>query len=425
LKSDNANRLLVERVTNRVFTGYFTHATTAPNLESLLSGYPQVFETTVCPHCHDHPPGPSLYYWLNIQAVATLPDDWERTLANRTWQLMGESPQLSPLRNTLSHSQILSAFLGGTLILVLSAMVVLPAYGLARRLGPRGYEFRRAALGLALPGLMLMAPQFDQVLALVSATALYLGLRGLASTRTVAVALCAWTAGAVIALGLLLSWAVGVMGVILLTLGLVCAAASRRALFLRESARPRMTFGEGVAWAAGLAAGVLLPLALLYFVAQVDLPGILQHNLANAERAEAQRPHDVWLIFGPLDFVQFLGLPLALATLTALTVRPTRIVFAARDSDEDISAWHPEETQPWYLSINYYTLLLWLTVFGLAVAGRSKAEQGRLLIFLMPLALAAVYLWAGRTTPNRFVLGALFFAQMLVCVVIGARWVVP
>jgi len=60
-----------------------------------------------------------------------------------------------------------------------------------------------------------------------------------------------------------------------------------------------------------------------------------------------------------------------------------------------------------------------------ALAGRSRAEQGRLLIFLMPLALVAIYFWAGRTMPGRRLIALLFCSQMAACLVIGARWMVP
>jgi hypothetical protein len=66
-----------------------------------------------------------------------------------------------------------------------------------------------------------------------------------------------------------------------------------------------------------------------------------------------------------------------------------------------------------------------LVLAGIDLAGKSKSEEGRVLIFLMPLALAGFYLWMGRLRPRPAVVSQLFFAQMLVCVVIGARWFVP
>ena len=71
-----------------------------------------------------------------------------------------------------------------------------------------------------------------------------------------------------------------------------------------------------------------------------------------------------------------------------------------------------------------YALAFWLSLTTIELAGRSKGEQGRILVFMMPLALLAVYFWVGRW-PRRWVVTALFFAQMAVCVVIGGRWFVP
>ena len=144
LKAGNPNQLLVERVTNRTFGGYFNHAASASTIDAFFSGYPDVFNTKICPHCHDHPPGPSLYYWLNIQAASSLPRDWQHNLANATWNLLGNdettyfggSLPLPVMRNTLTNAQILGAFTGGTFVLVLASMVVLPLFGLARLLKP-------------------------------------------------------------------------------------------------------------------------------------------------------------------------------------------------------------------------------------------------------------------------------------------------
>jgi hypothetical protein len=157
-----------------------------------------------------------------------------------------------------------------------------------------------------------------------------------------------------------------------------------------------------------------MPLALLYFVGGVDLPYILKYNLANAALAEARRPYFVWLFYGPLEFVQLLGLPLAAASVISLVLRPA----PARHGDAQAGV-------PWYRRLNPYTALFWLVVLGLDVAGRSKAEQGRLFLFLMPIGLMGVYFWASRRLPGRGFLTALFVAQMLVCLVIGARWYTP
>jgi hypothetical protein len=172
-------------------------------------------------------------------------------------------------------------------------------------------------------------------------------------------------------------------------------------------------------WSLGLLAGFIVPIALVEALAQPDLVRIFNHNMAHVAVAEGARPYWVWLWHGPLDFVQFLGLPLALGTLLAL--------FGARTAVQPDSPLigESEAPEPWYSGVNVYALLFWLAAAGIALAGRSKAEQGRLLVFLMPLALVAIYFWAGKNRPDKWVIALLFFAQMLVCITIGARWVVP
>jgi len=225
-----------------------------------------------------------------------------------------------------------------------------------------------------------------------------------------------------------LSWGVGTLPVVLGLIGIACLAFSRSALVAGEPERPALGVAGLCSWGVGMAAGIVVPLAALVLVTHIDFPFILDYNLRNAARAEANRPYEIWLLYGPLDFVQFLGLPLALASIFALIVKPWQPwqgrLMTSRSGER---TWMGQEAASprWYARVNVYAVVLLLTVAGLDLAGKSKAEQGRLLIFLMPLALLSFYLWAGRGRPRASVISQLFFAQMLVCVVIGARWFVP
>ena len=74
LKAENPQQLLIERVTSRVFTSYFTLAASpGTHLDTFFHEYPGVFNTKLCPHCHAHPPGPGLFYWLGLQAAPSRP----------------------------------------------------------------------------------------------------------------------------------------------------------------------------------------------------------------------------------------------------------------------------------------------------------------------------------------------------------------
>jgi len=170
---------------------------------------------------------------------------------------------------------------------------------------------------------------------------------------------------------------------------------------------------------------------------------VLRYNFDHVVLGEAQRPYLVWLFYGPLDYVQFLGLPLAAVTLALLW--PRRTMDGGRwtaddgddreDRDDHRSSLIADRSSIVYRpsSIvysltsrrNIYAWLFWLLVVGIDLAGRTKAEQGRLLIFLAPFALVAVYAAAGRGIIRRRGLTVLFLAQLAVMVVIGARWFVP
>jgi hypothetical protein len=145
---------------------------------------------------------------------------------------------------------------------------------------------------------------------------------------------------------------------------------------------------------------------------------VLQYNLNNAAFAEARRPYAVWIFFGPLDFLQFLGLPLALAALAAL-------VLPARAAHGPAPGAPLARVAPWLSRINPYAALFWGLLLAIDLAGRTKAEQGRLLLYLAPLALVAVYVWVERTRPDTRILAAVLAAQLLVTLVLGARWFVP
>ena len=421
LKAANPQQLLVERVTSRVFTSYFTLAASpGTNFHTFFRDYPAVFPTRLCPHCREHPPGPALTYWLVIRAAEALPPAWQSGLGGAAWSLVGSSPSLAALSPPLTDAQLLAALVGGNGVLLLTALLVMPLYGLARRLGPPGGAWRGVALGVALPGVLLMAPEFDQVLALVTATTLYCALRGLATEQVGRAVGWGAAAGLALAGGLFLSWAllvvIGAVGL----LGLIGWAAGRSALF-PTPAGGRVTSRHLAAWLGALL-GAILAFAALVAALGLDVPGVLTYNLPHAALAEAGRPYLVWLFYGPLDFVQFLGLPLAAVTLAAIRLRrpPPLDALPADQESVPVPALRQLLTR-----FNVYAILFWLLVVGIALAGRSKSEQGRLLIFLMPFALVAVYAWAGRTHPPGRWLILLFVAQLGVTLVIGARWFVP
>jgi hypothetical protein len=148
---------------------------------------------------------------------------------------------------------------------------------------------------------------------------------------------------------------------------------------------------------------------------RLDLPYVFSYNMRKLAEDDALRPYWPWVLYGPLDFLQFLGLPLAAATAIALVLPP----------ETPTSTLDPRPFAASLARANPYAAVLWLLLLVHDLTGNSRGELGRTLIFLMPVALTAVYWWAHHARPNTRVITGLFFAQALVCAVIGARWFVP
>lgn len=158
LKSANAEQLLIDRVKDPDFTGYFNSALQIDDLNAVFSKYDSTLASpSYCSHCRSHPPGPVFFYWLVLRAVDTLPETWQDGLAGLLI-VVGhlKYPDLLP-------DSDIALVIGSNIILLAAATIVIPLYGLARRLGGPDLALPLAALGTVLPGLILMSPEFDQL----------------------------------------------------------------------------------------------------------------------------------------------------------------------------------------------------------------------------------------------------------------------
>lgn len=416
LKDPNPNQLLFERVLNRSFTGYFTSATRASAVYTFFGGYADAFAnddpaTRLCGHCRTHPPGPILFYWLPIQAVQSLPSDAQRGL----WNSLAGGLQISvpaPL-SPMPPAQAIAGALGSHLVLLGAALIVIPLYGLARRLAQGQWTILLAALGLVVPGILLMSPEFDQLYATATAALFYLAIRGLTGGKNQA----AWGAAAGLWFALWLYWSFGLwvlVGPLFLlalsvALGLMPGPVHRRWRYV-------------AVWAAGLTVGVALPWALLWGLFQFDVPRVVQ--LAGEQHLKGLtvlRPYAPWLLFNLVDFLQFVGLPLVVVSLaTAFTWRDTHYAQPGNPTDPRRSI-----LMRFIMRTNIYTLIFWATLLLLDLSGTVRGEVGRLWIFLVPMVLMGVYDAVGRGLLGTRAVWLLLAAQFTVCVLIGGRWLTP
>ena len=162
-----------------------------------------------------------------------------------------------------------------------------------------------------------------------------------------------------------------------------------------------MPWARLLRWTCGAAAGAVAPWLVYWVGGQVDLPRVLQITSGvHLEGITVLRPYAPWVVFDLVDALQFLGLPIAVASLLTLWRR----------------------RGPW---LNTYGLLFWAVLLGLDLSGTARAEVGRLSMFLMPLALMGLYLAAGRGLLGRRQVWGLLGAQFVACILIGARSMTP
>jgi hypothetical protein len=125
------------------------------------------------------------------------------------------------------------------------------------------------------------------------------------------------------------------------------------------------------------------------------------------------RRYALWLAFDPLDFAVFVGIPVAVLAVVAVTLSARALLRGqARPLDR--------------MRVTAGTLFLLLVL-----SGTTRGEVGRIWIPLMPLALVAAVARArseggegeaGPTTQEALLLGLLL---ALHCLVIRTFWLVP
>jgi hypothetical protein len=243
--------------------------------------------------------------------------------------------------------------------------------------------------------MLLMSPEFDQVFATMAAVLFYLELRGLAVWRQ-----AGWWglgAGLLLAAGLYWSFGLWVLGGLVGFLALIHAFTGDGVTAGTPAIERRMAAAW---WLAGLGSGTAVPWLLLWGLGGFDLPRVLRiAGEVHLGGITAYRPYEPWLVFNLVEFLQFVGLPLVVASLLTLA-----------------GGRH---------ALNRYSLLFWGSVLALDLSGTARAEVGRLWLFLVPLALLGIYQATGRGQFQARHVAALLATQLAVGALMGGRWLTP
>jgi hypothetical protein len=391
LHADNPSAEVTTRVYGHVYGGYVT-AVDRAHASTFFGDYAGLLRTrhgeALCPvHCGTHPPGIVLALWVPVAALRELPAGTTDSVADFLSDDL--SAELPP---ALSAPGRIVTWLSGHLTMLLAASIVVPLFALARRLADPRHALALAALGLATPAMIHFAPVYDQLWALAGAVLVYLALRGLgARERPLRWGLAAGVVLGAATFGSLQLW------VLAIPLAAMAVAALRGSLPGAPQPDPIASRRHLARWALAAAAGCAAPW-LLAWVGGLDVPAVIDATRENHVASTiGSRPYWPWVVFDLTDYAQLVGLPLvAVAVATTVSRRGGRA--------------------------NLYGLLFVGLVLALDVSGSVRGETGRIWMFVTPLALAAVFLAAGRGRIGARGLAMLLAAQALVTVVIQARW---
>ena len=333
-------------------SGYFTTAVSTPDLNSLLANFSaQMPQLPI--HAQSHPPGPVTAQWLSWQAFQALPILADAVaLPLRTLQC--HNPGLMALDN----AQIASASLG-MLLPLLGGLAVWPLYAFAKRLSNARAAALTVLLFPLLPMFAMWMSQWDQIYPLLLFLGLYLAHTGLErdSWRRI------FAAGVPLSIASFFSVGNFVLIAIVALYGVTWL------WFQRTSARRSITqaLRLAIAFAFGCAS-----IWLLYWLLYGANPlGVISAGSRLAfESTTGNRSYGVWLLGDPIDFLMFLGFPIAMLFIYNLVTRKP----------------FPRSLLPIAVATFGALILLWLS-------GLVRGEVGRLWLYFGPLVVLIAVAW--------------------------------
>ncbi|NQT87853.1 hypothetical protein HQ560_13890 [bacterium] len=332
-----------------------------------------------------NPAGPLTVFWCLNQVfagdearAAAFVDDCENACTEGVH--LDESAWAAVLFQNLSHAELAGVWLAVFILPAFACLVAIPAYLLARSLYGRREGVLAAAFSLTVPSLLLFSPGMDQCYAVLAVTAAWLA-HGAGRRRSLTMAACA---GLVISVGMFFSLAFAVAALLAGLFGLVGLV----------QADGRTSVKRVATLSAAAGAAFLAPVALLYlgfgYRSFAVWRGCLEANASF--NAATQRGYATWLLLNPVEFVAFLGVPVAC-----------------------LLAWRVfgKDNLP---ALAVVGLLVLLNGLGL-----NRGEVARLWLFLMPACVAVGVAEIERAVPyRRFVFVALFALQAVQAVVFRA-----
>lgn len=382
-------------------SGYFTTAVSTPDLNSLLSNFPALMPQLPI-HAQSHPPGPLIAQWLSWQVFRALPP-----LADVIGMPLRTLQCHNPGLMVMDNGQLASASLG-MLLPLLGGLAAWPLYAFAKRVSEARVAAITVLLFPVLPLFAMWMSQWDQVYPLLLFLGLYLAHTGLEEKSWWRI----FTAGVPLSIASFFSVGNLVLMAIVGLYGLAWLIAARPLTSMAGAGsrlQPTMLGGLKIAFVFALGCASIWLLYWLFYSVN-PLSVISTGSRLAFESTTSNRSYGVWLLGNPLDFLVFLGFPIAILLLYNLV---KRIPF-------------PESLLPVAVATFGGLILLWLS-------GIVRGEVGRLWIYFGPLLVLIGVGWqeAGdnRRSPALYAPRIMFYALLIALLaaqllIMNTRWLV-
>lgn len=339
-------------------TSYFNVAVEIKDISFWLNSF-HTFIKYAPLHARVHPPGNILFFWWIIHIFNSLPTLTDSLLSMVKSTTLDPLPVFSIIGNTFRHSfsnaeKAASVFLS-LFLPFLKCVVILPMYYLGKLIYDKKTSLIAVCFYAAIPALNLFTPGMDQTYTLVSVLSFYLFCFSIKKNNI-------WFAllsGLVLSIGIMLSFCFLVILGLIICYGLIW-------LWINKTHLNYILKSFSVLFVALTA----LPL-LFYLLYDFNIINFFVSINVFSENARldivgsevARRTYWKWLLYNPLDFFMFTGIPISMLSFRSIyNVIRSRKIRAA----------------------NVFSVSFFIILFLLLVSGINRSEVARLWMFLMP-----------------------------------------
>jgi len=344
-------------------SGYFTVAQSIDDTRTFLEKYESWAKKADSFHLGTHPPGLILLHRFSIDSFERNPElghqieQWVPGRVRDGFEIVG-----APLPQA-ERSALLAISIGTWFV---SLLTMIPIYGLVRLGGTKIEAWWGALFWPAIPASTLFLPVGDALYPFLAASILWLTIASFQAR----IGILALMAGGLLWIGMMLSLAFVV----------VAAIGGVTVVWLAVS---EGKWGRGIITLLALAAGLLLPVELLYDSLGLNLIEVWRINLTkHAGFYDAMpRSYVPWIFVDLIEFAIVSGPGLFLAATITIVTR----------------AWWKNAPAVDQLLAVWLVLLIFLDL-----SGRNRSEVARLWLFLAPLVVIGAARGLGRFQETRF-----------------------